>query len=80
MFGAAREHGVHVFLHSDGHILEIAEDLVKAGVSILNPQDLVNGVENIKNKLKGRVCIDIDIDRQKVVPFGKRNCNQKTRT
>ena len=71
MFGAAREHGVHVFLHSDGHILEIAEDLVKAGVSILNPQDLVNGVENIKNKLKGRVCIDIDIDRQKVVPFGK---------
>jgi hypothetical protein len=71
MFGAARERGVHVFLHSDGHILEVAEDLVKAGVTILNPQDLVNGVENIKTKLKGRVCIDIDIDRQKVVPFGK---------
>jgi uroporphyrinogen-III decarboxylase len=71
MFGAARERGVHVFLHSDGHILEVAEDLVKAGVTILNPQDLVNGVENIKNKLKGRVCIDIDVDRQKVVPFGK---------
>lgn len=71
MFGAAREKGVHVFLHSDGHILEIAEDLVKAGVTILNPQDLVNGVENIRNKLKGRVCIDIDIDRQRIVPFGK---------
>jgi hypothetical protein len=71
MFKVAREKGVHVFLHSDGHILEVAEDLIKAGVSILNPQDLVNGINNIKRKLKGRVCIDIDIDRQSVVPFGK---------
>ena len=71
MFGAARERGVHVRLHSDGHVIEVAEDLVKAGVTILNPQDQVNGVENIKRKLKGHVCIDIDVDRQNVVPFGK---------
>jgi uroporphyrinogen decarboxylase len=77
MFKATREKGAHVFLHSDGHILEIAEDLVKAGVSILNPQDLVNGVENIKKKLKGHVCIDIDIDRQSVVPFGKPSAIKK---
>jgi len=40
-------------------------------VSILNIQDLVNGVDNIRRKLKGKVCIDLDIGRQKILPFGK---------
>ena len=70
MFMTARKGGVHVFLHSDGHITEVAEDLIGAGVSILNLQDLVNGVENIRRRLKQKVCIDLDIDRQKIVPFG----------
>ncbi len=70
MFGACREAGVHVHFHSDGHIMEIAEDLVKAGVSILNLQDLVNGIDIIKSILKGKVCIDLDIDRQRMLAFG----------
>jgi len=70
MFMPAREKGVHVFLHSDGHIMEVADDLIGAGVSILNLQDLVNGVDNIRGRLKGKVCIDLDIDRQRIVPFG----------
>jgi uroporphyrinogen decarboxylase len=70
MFTPAREKGVHVMLHSDGHVIEIAEDLIKAGVTILNIQDLVNRVEDIQKRLKGKVCIDIDIDRQKIIPFG----------
>ena len=70
MFKPCREAGVHVYLHSDGHILEIAEDLVKAGVSMLNLQDTVNGIENIGRKLKGEVCIDLDVDRQYLMPFG----------
>jgi len=70
MFKACRESDVHVYFHSDGHIMEIAEDLVKSGVSILNLQDLVNGIDNIRRNLKGKVCIDLDIDRQKILPFG----------
>jgi len=50
--------------------MEIAEDLIRAGVTILNLQDLVNGVMNIRRRLKGKVCIDLDIDRQKIMPFG----------
>jgi len=42
----------------------------KAGVSILNLQDLVNGVDNIRRNLRGSVCIDLDIDRQRILPFG----------
>jgi len=49
----------------------IAEDLVRADVSVLNLQDSVNGIDNIRRKFKGKVCIDLDIDRQKILPFGK---------
>jgi len=71
MFKPVRERDVHIRFHSDGHIMEIAEDLIKSGVTILNLQDLVNGVEKIKRRLKGKVCIDLDIDRQKILPFGR---------
>ena len=34
------------------------------------PQDLVNGIDWIQARLKGRVCIDLDVDRQRVTRFG----------
>ncbi len=70
MFRICREAGAHVYLHSDGHIMEVAEDLINAGVTILNLQDRVNGIDNIAKVCKGRVCIDLDIDRQVLLPFG----------
>jgi len=70
MFRMCREAGVYVYLHSDGHIMEVAEDLIKAGVAILNLQDRVNGIDNIARVCKGKVCIDLDIDRQVLLPFG----------
>jgi uroporphyrinogen decarboxylase len=70
IFQEVRRSGIRVYLHTDGHVMEVAEDLIEAGVSVLNIQDRVNGVENIRRGLKGRVCIDLDIDRQYVVPFG----------
>jgi len=73
MFTPVREKGIHIRFHSDGHIMEVAEDLIETGVTILNLQDLVNDVEKIKRKLKGKVCIDLDIDRQRIIPFGKPN-------
>jgi hypothetical protein len=36
----------------------------------LNLQDLVNGIDWIAARLKGRICIDLDIDRQSVTRFG----------
>ena len=67
-----RAAGAHVHMHSDGHTLELADLLLDCGVTIFNPQDLVNGIDNIARELKGRVCIDLDVDRQKIVPFGTR--------
>ena len=37
MVERARSYGKHVFLHSDGDILEIIPDLIEVGLTILNP-------------------------------------------
>lgn len=59
-----------VHMHSDGDIRELVDDLVLSGVDALNLQDLVNGVDWIAANLKGRVCIDLDVDRQQITRFG----------
>jgi len=70
IFLLVRSHGSHVYLHTDGHVMEVVDQLIEAGVSVLNIQDKVNGIENIKRECKGKVCIDLDIDRQHLLPFG----------
>lgn len=67
-----RERGCHVMLHSDGYIMDLLDELIFAGVTIINPQDLCNGIENLRRELKGRLCIRLDVDRQTIVPFGTR--------
>ncbi|MCF7958364.1 MAG: hypothetical protein K9M57_07950 [Phycisphaerae bacterium] len=62
--------GCIIHMHSDGQIRELAEGLIDGPVAVLNLQDLVNGIDWIKANLKGRVCIDLDIDRQKITPKG----------
>ena len=62
--------GCIIHMHSDGHIHELVEGLIDGGVAALNLQDLVNGIDWIEKTLKGRVCIDLDIDRQQITPKG----------
>jgi uroporphyrinogen-III decarboxylase len=57
-------------MHSDGDIRLLIDDLLACGIEVLNLQDLVNGIDWIEKKLKGRVCIDLDVDRQKVTTHG----------
>ena len=66
----ARETGCLVHMHSDGDIRALANDLAMSGVDVLNLQDLVNGIDWIATNLKGRLCIDLDIDRQQITRFG----------
>ncbi len=66
----AHKAGCLVHMHSDGDIRDIVDDLMLSGVDALNLQDLVNGIDWIETNLKGRVCIDIDIDRQQITRFG----------
>jgi len=66
----AREQGCIVHMHSDGDIRTLADDLVDGGVEVINLQDLVNGIDWIADKFGGKVCIDLDIDRQEITPRG----------
>ena len=68
MYGACRAAGAHVYMHSDGHILEIIEDLIECGVTVLNPQIRANTLDGLVAVCKGNVCVNLDLDRQ-LFPF-----------
>jgi uroporphyrinogen decarboxylase len=59
-----------VYMHSDGLVLDLLDDLIETGLDIINLQDLVNGIDNIKTFVKGRLGIDLDIDRQSITVYG----------
>ena len=62
--------GMYIGLHSDGKTLDILEDQIEAGVDVVNPQDLCNGIDELARRIKGRACIRLDIDRQAIIPYG----------
>ncbi len=63
-----RDAGYYIYMHTDGHILEIIPDLVDCGVNVVNPQIRANGIEGLVDVCKGKVCVDLDLDRQ-LFPF-----------
>jgi len=63
--------GHYIYMHTDGHIVEIIPDLIDCGVNIVNPQFRANGLDNLVNVCKGKVCVDLDLDRQ-LFPFATR--------
>jgi len=70
IFSLARARGCPVHLHTDGYVVDIIPDLIEVGVTSLNPQDLVNGLDNLVRLAKGKVHIHLDIDRQTITAFG----------
>ncbi|MBS6194436.1 MAG: hypothetical protein KH828_02480 [Clostridiales bacterium] len=70
LMAPAKEKGTPIHMHSDGDIRTLLPYMLESGVQAINLQDLVNGVDWIQKNLKGKVCIDLDIDRQKITPYG----------
>jgi len=70
MLQPVREAGKIIHMHSDGDIRALVDDIIDGGVDVINLQDRVNGVEWIGDRFRGRTCVDLDIDRQKITPFG----------
>ncbi len=66
----ARRNGVIVHMHSDGYIHDLLDDIIDGGVDVINLQDLVNGIDWIADRLAGKVCVEIDIDRQSITARG----------
>lgn len=59
-----------VHMHCDGDIRDLVDDIIDCRPDIINPQDLVNGIDWLTEHLAGRICIDLDIDRQQITRFG----------
>ena len=55
-------------MHSDEQIYPIILDLIECGVNIINPQFRANGLDNLVKTCKGKVCVNLDLDRQ-MFPF-----------
>lgn len=66
----ARDSGAIIHMHSDGDIRDLADDLIDSGVDVLNIQDLVNGIDWIRDRFYGKYALELDIDRQRVTVFG----------
>lgn len=64
LFTTCRKAGTHVHLSSDGRLLDIVDDLIECGVSAHDPQLRANTLEGIIKAYKGKMCIDLDLDRQ----------------
>jgi len=64
LFRPIREAGAHVILSSDGRLIEIVDDLIECGVSVHDPQLRANTLDDIEKFYKGRLCANVDLDRQ----------------
>jgi hypothetical protein len=60
--------GHYVHMHTDGHINEIIMDLKDCGVDCVNPQSRACGIDELAKICKGKICVNIDLDRQ-MFPF-----------
>ena len=64
IFQTVRRAGAHVGLSSDGNLTEIVDDLVECGVSWHGPQLRAAGLEGIVRAYQGKLCTQVDLDRQ----------------
>ncbi len=61
-----------IYMHTDGCIWEIMPDLVECGADMINPQYRANGLDNLVRVCKGKIPINLDLDRQ-LFPFASRS-------
>ncbi len=61
--------GKFAFMHSDGHIFDIYEDLIEIGVDAINSQLFCMNIEEIGRRFKGRITFWGEVDRQYLLSF-----------
>ncbi|MFN2351951.1 MAG: uroporphyrinogen decarboxylase family protein [Kiritimatiellia bacterium] len=70
LFQMVKQAGKFVFMHSDGCIMDIIEDLIELGVDALNCQVWVMGPEELGRRFRGRITFWGEINRQTTLPQG----------
>jgi len=65
--------GKYVFFHSDGYIEDVFDDVVEIGVDAINSQLFCMDIERLARNYKGKITFWGEIDRQRILPFGRPN-------
>ncbi len=68
IYDVVHKAGKKVYMHTDGCIWPVMMDMKAAGADVINPQIRANGLKNLVDTCKGKICIDLDLDRQ-LFPF-----------
>ncbi len=71
MYGAVRERGKYVFIHSCGDVDELFDDLIGIGLNCFNPfQPEVMDVMALMDQYRGRLAFHGGLSTQRTLPFG----------
>jgi len=71
VYAAAREAGMLTFLHSCGYIVDILDDLIEAGLDVIQMDQQENmGLENRGERFGGRITFYCPVDIQKTMVYG----------
>jgi len=71
MYGAVREQGKYVTIHSCGKVDELFDDLVAIGLNCFNPfQPEVMDVYELVPRYRGRLAFHGGLSTQKTLPYG----------
>ena len=71
VYGEARKHGMLCFLHSCGHIADLLDDFIDAGLHVIQMDQQENmGIENLARRFGGRLCFWCPVDIQQTMVHG----------
>ncbi|UCG16124.1 MAG: hypothetical protein JSV19_12595 [Phycisphaerales bacterium] len=62
--------GKFAFMHTDGYVFDIYEDLIEIGVDAINSQLFCMNIEEIGRRFRGRITFWGEIDQQHTLSFG----------
>lgn len=63
--------GLHPWMHSCGRINDLLEELIDAGLEVINPQQPNTvGIDEISRRFRGRICFESIVDTQSTLPRG----------
>ncbi|MEM1542352.1 MAG: uroporphyrinogen decarboxylase family protein [Ignisphaera sp.] len=66
-FNEVKSMNAVIYFHSDGNIVPLANVFLEMDVDVLNIQDSANGIDNIASLFRGKVCIDLNIDKEHLI-------------
>ena len=71
LFGTIKDHGMHVWLHSCGNIIDFMPLFIEVGVDAVNlQQPRIFDIEEMGRRFAGKICFNVPVDIQNTMPHG----------